>query len=326
MDIGVYERILARVSGNGFVDRDIEAPEVEVLQEYNRECFSDFVLRVKGTHLEFHLHKVIVASQSEYFNAMFSGRWKESVSNTCELELEEPLTEVMEGFINFMYTGKVSMTLRDFWLYFILADRYLVNSLREACEDFVRQSLFTHIDKNSAHKEYVDGVYVTHICSVHDIAQIFRIDEVIEIYDAFASPRVKASCAKNLLARVDQIPVATFLALPVDIVSDMLQMHVCAIREEALFQMVVKWIESDPRRKRYVVRLFSSIRFGDIPEARIYEYLQHPLLVDCRPISDHICTCMFYATNRAVFKAHGDYPQFNCNRFTKRFCLGHATV
>lgn len=327
MDERIYNRIIARVSGESYDGREIGAPDVEIVQAYSRDDrFSDFTLRIKNTTLKYKLHKVIVCSQSEYFNAMFRGPWKETLSNSCDLELEEPLLEVFEGFVNFMYSGKVTMTLRDFWLYLILSDRYLVDSLQTACEDFVVQCLFVHVDKDSAHKEYDDGAYVSHIFPVHDICRSFTIDEVLEIYDAFASPRVKDMCAKNLLARVDTIPVATFLGLDVDVLCAMLQSRVCAIREEPLFQMVAKWVESAPGRKRFIVRLFSCIRFGDIAETHAIACLRHPLLIASRPISDHICACLYYSANRAQFRNLGNLPLFNYSRFMKRACLGHATI
>ncbi|KAK2765273.1 hypothetical protein FQN53_006927 [Emmonsiellopsis sp. PD_33] len=70
------------------------------LKKYlDSSMFVDFT--IKTSEKEFKVHKIILSSQSEYFERMLGGEWKESVNNVVLLDEEDP--QVIEAMIHFLY-------------------------------------------------------------------------------------------------------------------------------------------------------------------------------------------------------------------------------
>jgi hypothetical protein len=70
------------------------------------ELFSDIRIRLQSG-LEIPAHKVILASRSHYFRAMFLGGLKEA--NQVEVELLEFDTDIFRVVLTYIYSGDVSL-------------------------------------------------------------------------------------------------------------------------------------------------------------------------------------------------------------------------
>ncbi|KAK2812812.1 hypothetical protein FQN50_001141 [Emmonsiellopsis sp. PD_5] len=71
----------------------------ELKRYFDSSNFAD--LTIKTSEKEFKVHKIILASQSEYFARMLGGEWKETVDNLVLFEEEDP--RVIEAMIRFVY-------------------------------------------------------------------------------------------------------------------------------------------------------------------------------------------------------------------------------
>jgi len=67
----------------------------------NQRLFSDVTMKVKDQ--EFLVHRVILATQSEVFRAMFNHDWVEKNTNCITINDVEP--DVMLDLVTFLYTG-----------------------------------------------------------------------------------------------------------------------------------------------------------------------------------------------------------------------------
>jgi speckle-type POZ protein len=84
---------------------------------------------------DFPAHKLILATRSKYFAAMFQHPTKENLTNQIVIEDIEP--EVFDQLLRFIYTGRVSTATMETMAaaLFISADKYLLDQLKRTCEN-----------------------------------------------------------------------------------------------------------------------------------------------------------------------------------------------
>ncbi|KAF4439482.1 hypothetical protein F53441_12589 [Fusarium austroafricanum] len=75
------------------------------------EKFSDMTI-ICGER-EFKAHRAIVCTQSSFFDKAMSGNFKEAASRSVELPDDDP--DVVEGFLEFLYTGTYSDGVNSTW-------------------------------------------------------------------------------------------------------------------------------------------------------------------------------------------------------------------
>jgi speckle-type POZ protein len=102
---------------------------------FNNMSSSDVILNIRGR--EFPAHKLILATRSEVFAAMFKHPTKENCNNQVKIEDIEP--EVFQEVLRFIYTGRVSRATMETMAtgLFIAADKYLLGELKKECENYM---------------------------------------------------------------------------------------------------------------------------------------------------------------------------------------------
>jgi speckle-type POZ protein len=102
---------------------------------FNNMQFSDVILNIHGR--KFPAHKLILATRSEVFAAMFQHPTKENLSNQIEIQDIEP--ELFQELLRFIYTGRLSITSMETMAVrlFIAADKYLLEELKMKCENYL---------------------------------------------------------------------------------------------------------------------------------------------------------------------------------------------
>ena len=102
---------------------------------FNSMQFSDVSFNICGR--EFRAHKIILATRSEVFAAMFKHPTKENSNNQVKIEDIEP--EVFDQLLRFIYTGRVSTATMESMVanLFIAADKYLLGELKKECENYM---------------------------------------------------------------------------------------------------------------------------------------------------------------------------------------------
>lgn len=97
----------------------------------------------------FEAHRIVLASASPYFKAMFSHNMQESHQKRIKIRQIE--SRIMEELLNFTYTGKAKLVSRgqDFIESLLLASNMLqFQQVEDACVNFVRE----HVTIKSLYK------------------------------------------------------------------------------------------------------------------------------------------------------------------------------
>lgn len=92
--------------------------------------FCDVVLNVNGR--EFEAHKIILASRSPVFNAMFTSKMKENSKNI--VDIEDISEDVFEELLSYIYTGEVNKLNHLAGELIFAADKYQIEDLKIICE------------------------------------------------------------------------------------------------------------------------------------------------------------------------------------------------
>ncbi|CAL2048418.1 unnamed protein product [Caenorhabditis brenneri] len=105
----------------------------EVLRDFNEPSpFTDFALKVGEK--KFHVSKVYLATQSESFQSLLFGRFKEASQTEVELKEVDP-----EAFQIFLELINIENTLTDSNMedVLILVDKFLAKNPAHLCEEFL---------------------------------------------------------------------------------------------------------------------------------------------------------------------------------------------
>ncbi|KAJ3518930.1 hypothetical protein NM208_g14327 [Fusarium decemcellulare] len=73
--------------------------------------FSDMAIICRGK--EFKVHRAVVCPQSRFFRAALTSNFREGISQTIELPEDDP--DILERFLEFMYTGSYSLGKETNW-------------------------------------------------------------------------------------------------------------------------------------------------------------------------------------------------------------------
>ncbi|KAG9345435.1 hypothetical protein JZ751_008579 [Albula glossodonta] len=113
----------------------------EFSQLYWREDFSDVELVINET-VRLKAHRAVLALSSDVFCQMFSeGRWQESGQREVALTEEESCVEHMDAFLQYFYTGTLTIHSGNLFPLLVLSDKYNVQELRRSCERFALRSV-----------------------------------------------------------------------------------------------------------------------------------------------------------------------------------------
>ena len=96
----------------------------------NRAAFSDVILTVGHRH--FTAHKVILATRSPVFAAMFQPDTKESLTNSVDVTGIDP--DVFHEMLRFIYTNKADVSRDGAQSLLAAADMYQLEHLKKICE------------------------------------------------------------------------------------------------------------------------------------------------------------------------------------------------
>ena len=108
------------------------------------DLFTDVTLVASGK--EFKAHKVVLASQSQFFKTHFANRWTSSptvlgYAAGDRVEMTDVPADVMEAILSYMYTGKVADIGKTAYQLLPVAEEYGLVDLRKMCERTLANSL-----------------------------------------------------------------------------------------------------------------------------------------------------------------------------------------
>ncbi|XP_074011112.1 kelch-like protein 10 [Numenius arquata] len=193
----------------------------------------DVIISVDG--IEFNAHKTILWSCSPYFRALFSN----TCSNAEKMVFTIPGTspETMRLILEFAYTGTAPVTADNVESLLIAADQFNVMGLVRLCCEFVKSQL-----------------------CLENCVGIWRFT------DYYYCPDLREAAHEFILQHFEEMArVSTeFLELSFNELERMLEKDGVHMKEEAVFEALLKWIAHDlQNRRQHVVFLLSNEGWRD---------------------------------------------------------------
>eukprot|EP00058_Branchiostoma_floridae_P011714 XP_002597202.1 hypothetical protein BRAFLDRAFT_118118 [Branchiostoma floridae] len=185
---------------------------------FNNPEMSDVVLVVGERR--FHAHKLILTSQSDVFRTMLaSGRWDMSRQPEVPLQESAECERVFETFLRFFYQGQITCTLETAMPLLLLSDKYNVNALKVACDNFMTTQL--------GRGEYAPAL------------------QWLPYSIAFRLESLRVKCVDIIVPNMSAVlNSSTWLQLPLDCIVHILQSSRLAVENEyMLFEAVLKWAQ-----------------------------------------------------------------------------------
>ncbi|KAJ8675640.1 hypothetical protein QAD02_011426 [Eretmocerus hayati] len=99
--------------------------------------FSDVVLTVKSKKLQ--AHKIILSNNSEFFAELFINDVNKNARTV--IEIKDVSYDVMKEVLRYMYAGKVNDLDKMAKGLHVAADKYLIESLKEICQNHLAHQL-----------------------------------------------------------------------------------------------------------------------------------------------------------------------------------------
>ncbi|XP_047226042.1 kelch-like protein 10 [Girardinichthys multiradiatus] len=248
-----------------------------------RQQLCDTVIRVDGA--EFYAHKVVLCKCSPYFRALFS-HWSTPDCMTYDIPGVSP--SLMRVIIEYAYTGFVPLTKQNAQELFIVADRYNITGLLQACCDFLEKQL-----------------------SPLNCLSIWMLT------DTFYHPELRHKAIQYALSHFKEVVVncADFLLLSAQQLVQIIESDLLIVKqEETVYEAVLKWIAYLPEeRKEYSSLLFSKIRLAWMSPKYLIENVNESELVKTSPE----CRAMLLQTLNPILDHMNSYRSFVCQSLAK---------
>ncbi|KAM8962134.1 kelch-like ECH-associated protein 1A [Pelodytes ibericus] len=133
------------MKGHGYLDYTIEthpSKSFEKMDEFRRNNqLCDVLVRVSynGQVEDFHAHKVVLASCSSFFRAMFTNNFREC--HAREVTVKDICPIIMQRLIEFAYTSRITVGEKCVLHVLLAAMRYHMEDVANACSDFIVKHL-----------------------------------------------------------------------------------------------------------------------------------------------------------------------------------------
>ncbi|CAL9701343.1 unnamed protein product [Knipowitschia caucasica] len=203
-----------------------------LMDELRREqSLCDAVIRVQDS--QFHVHKPVMCSISPFFKSLFT-TWSTPDNNI--FDIPDVSADSMLAFIEFAYTGAVSITKENITDLFIAADRFSVEGLAQACCDEMERSL-----------------------SPQTCVYTWRITE------KYYYPALRQKAFSYILRHFEEVVACTsFLQLSAAELKMIIESEFLNVKQESTaFEAVLCWINHSPQDRQVHIRdLLSKIRLA----------------------------------------------------------------
>ena len=218
---------------------------------------------------QFHVHKVILAASSPYFQAMFTSALQESAQK--EIDLKGTNAETVETLINCVYESTLTITVENATSVLALAAQWQMEKVVEVCGTFIGK----HLDIENCLEMLI-------FADAHGCDVLKKAATDVSIVDFSGVCQTEA-----------------FVNAPVEILLEFLKFNILVVQsEEKLFEDLLKWFNHSPEfRRSDILKMLDLIKFPLIPWEVIEEKLKQNKLY-----SEPKCKRML--TNARNFQMH----------------------
>ena len=211
----------------------------------NCEKLCDVVLIVEGERVP--AHRVILASSSPYFYAMFTGEMAESRKKEVAINGIEPCS--LKALVNYAYTASIRLTESNVQSLLSAASALQFDEVREACSQFLLRQL--DADNCLGIKRFAEAHGCNQLQSAADVYSTHYFTDVhkSEEFLTISPDEIKA------LLKSDRLNIAT---------------------EYEVFEATVKWLHhKKDERMQYIFELMSLVRFPLLSKEQLLNEVGH---------------------------------------------------
>ena len=206
---------------------------------------------IKTGTVEFPAHKVVLASCSAYFYAMFTGELSESKQMNVTLKDVDP--GALEMLLEFAYTAEIQVTEDNVQILLPVASLLQMTEVRVACSEFLKQQL----DPSNC-------------LGIRRFADVHSCMDLLEASHAYTEQHFS-----------EIVHGEEFLNLPAMQICELISSDQLTVpSEEKVFEAVVSWVEHNAEeRQEYFAQLMEHVRLPLLSREYLVERVESEYLI-----------------------------------------------
>ncbi|CAD5218755.1 unnamed protein product [Bursaphelenchus okinawaensis] len=196
-----------------------------VARMYDNPMFADVAFLVGEFEERHTAHKLILSLSSEVFGTMlYNDKFEQNIVNGCqEIKVPDIDSETFKKMLQFMYTDDIQLDMDSVIHVLYCARKYAILNLERKCSDYLQEHL--------------------------NLENAFAILSLAKLYDQSHLARVCFDLIDN--ETIEVLKTETFLELSQEILNDVFRRDTLRIMELELFNLAVKWAESECERRKW---------------------------------------------------------------------------
>uniref|UniRef100_A0A182QFF8 BTB domain-containing protein n=1 Tax=Anopheles farauti TaxID=69004 RepID=A0A182QFF8_9DIPT len=238
------EKTTAAYRNNIHTQRSFEA--MNMMREQNLLC--DVVLVAEG--IEIPAHKMVLASCSPYFYAMFTG-FEESRQDRITLQGVDP--RALQLLIEYVYRAVVEVTEDNVQILLTAANLLQLTDVRDACCDYLQ----TQLDPSNC-------------LGIRDFADIHGCIDLLNYAETYIEHHFS-----------EVVQYDEFLNLTSDQVAHLIRSDRLSVpTEEKVYECVITWVQYDvPGRQHHLAELMEHVRLPLLSQDYLVQYVEKEQLM-----------------------------------------------
>ena len=249
-----------------FKDDNAFQESFKQIRDFRREMiFSDIVI-CSDDERDFHCHKVILASGSPYFRAMFLADMKES--QQTKIKIKGLDSQALEQLLEFCYTSKAIINSENVQQLVVAAGMLQFPKIQESCMEF----LINNIDAANC-------------------IGIWKLAEAVQSNGTVIVENLESYIKTNFsfVAKHDEFQDLTVEQLSKFLESEELNI----VTEDDISSAIIRWVRFDPgKRAVHLGNLIKNVRFFSLTRRHLMDVILNEELI----VNDPFC-------RRTVFDA-----------------------
>lgn len=251
---------LGAYKNNEHTDRAFEA--MNTMRRENLLC--DVVL--VADNVEIYAHKMVLASCSRYFYAMFTG-FEESRQDRITIQGVDPIA--LQLLVDYVYTSICEVTEDNVQVLLTAANLLQLTDVRDACCDYLQ----TQLDPSN-------------VLGIRDFADLHGCIDLLNYAETYIEQHF-----------TEVIQFDEFLNLTHTQVLNLIKSdRLCVQSEEKVFESVIAWIQFDsPTRQEHLAQLMEYVRLPLLSQDYLVQRVEkEPLLKDDLACKDFLIEALKY--------------------------------
>ena len=204
-----------------------------IQQLYKSKALCDFTLKCRGS--SFVCHRLVLASCSPYFRAMFMSEMIESRENS--LEVKDIDEKTLEALVEFMYTSKIVLTVDNVQKILFAASLLQIDIISEACSNFMKHHL-----------------HPSNCLGVRSFADQHGCTKLSGAADCYAHEHFLEVVSQDEFYHIESNHLLDLIESP----------NIMIEKEIQVYDAVMKWVKYDPaNREIHLAELLKKVQTSD---------------------------------------------------------------